>query len=503
MRDRRGFLFAWAPWSIFVLAVAWPTAALIGKSVLSGESPESGFVYTSRELGLLSRSLGLACAATLASIVFSLPTAFTVARLRSATRSPLLAAVLMATLMCPPMVYAFGWEHILPAGVDPYVRCVGVWALWAWPIPALLIGAGWARAGRSAFEAALLDCTPFEAFTRAAFPVLIRYAALAGLVLFVLFFTDYGVPHACGIGLKVIATELLSLAAGSVRSIDTLWPSIPSIVVTAAALTAAFSVWRKCPAEDPPHLGRRATEKIPAWLIAVTFGCFAVSWVVPIATLALRVGTDTGILAEAVTVYGADLAWSLCVAAVAGTAVTVMGVALAAARWFRVMGLVWTVALGAVPGALVGKALVLAYSHRYFSFVFDHWPIVALSYVSRFAWIGLAMGILTIDSRRSEIIAQAATDGAGRCTILARILLPRLWPAWTCGAGIVAALSVAEVAASTLVRVPGASPVAHILIEKFHRFEDGMLVSLSLWLVTASLLAAGLMLGALRMLRRE
>ncbi|MCH8243344.1 MAG: hypothetical protein IH897_12155 [Planctomycetes bacterium] len=59
-------------------------------------------------------------------------------------------------------------------------------------------------------------------------------------------------------------------------------------------------------------------------------------------------------------------------------------------------------------------------------------------------------------------------------------------------------MSIADVATSSLVRVPSFSPIALILIEKFHRFEDGMLISLSVWLVGATLPATILLMLALR-----
>jgi hypothetical protein len=59
-------------------------------------------------------------------------------------------------------------------------------------------------------------------------------------------------------------------------------------------------------------------------------------------------------------------------------------------------------------------------------------------------------------------------------------------------------LSLAEVAGSSLVQVPGIRLVSHIIIEKFHRFEDGMLVSLSLWLVGVALVVSLMGLAALR-----
>ena len=66
------------------------------------------------------------------------------------------------------------------------------------------------------------------------------------------------------------------------------------------------------------------------------------------------------------------------------------------------------------------------------------------------------------------------------------------------GACLVAALSLADITAISLVRVPSVGTISLTLIEKMHRFEEGMLVALSLWLASAALPPAALMALALR-----
>ncbi len=50
---------------------------------------------------------------------------------------------------------------------------------------------------------------------------------------------------------------------------------------------------------------------------------------------------------------------------------------------------------------------------------------------------------------------------------------------------VAASMAMADLAVVTLVEVPSLRMVATILVEKFHRFETGMLVSLSLWMAAA------------------
>jgi ABC-type Fe3+ transport system permease subunit len=480
---------------LFLLAIAYPTVALIARAIGQGEPPRDGFTFSPRQLLLFWRSIWLSGVATLACLVVSLPGAYVVGRARRLTFHPLIAASLMAVMLCPPMVYAFGWERLLPSTFNVYVRCIGVWALWAWPIPALLIGAGWSRAGRAAHDAAILVTSPTVAFVRVILPVLLRHICLSALVVFVLFFSDFGVPHSCG--LIVYATELLGRAASSSRMIDTLWPASLSIVITALALVAMFSFWRRCAFDGELDATSPASHRAPPIVSLTAILCFAVSWLLPVGVLVVKLGS-TATMTDALDTYSGHLGWSLGVAIVAGFAVIAMGVGVQAPRSFRTLVLVWAIAFGALPGALIGESLVAAYNLDRLWWLYDHWPIVALCYVSRFGWIGLLAGMLIMESSGRDLVAQARTDGATGPAVWRYIRLPMSWPAVLCVTGIVAAMSVSDVAASSPVRVPGFSPIAHIIIEKFHRFEDGMLVSLSLWLVAASLPCVAFLIVALR-----
>lgn len=481
-------------WAVFVLAMVFPTVALIGQCVTQGEPPDGGYTFSVRQLGLFWRSLWLSATATILCLLVSLPGAYVVGGLRRLHHRPLVAASMLGLLLCPPMVYAFGWERILPAALHGYARCILVWALWSWPIPALLLGAGWSRVGRRAFESALIVTSPARAFLHVVLPLLLPYVLLSGLLLFLLYFNDYGVPHACLI--QVYATELLGWAASSSRPVDTAWPSILPVAMTGVALLAAFVAWRRCATHDDVEVAA-TTQHHSQKLTAAAILCFAVSWLLPLGALVAKLASSQ-VMVEAFRIYGHDLAWSLGVAVLGAIASVGMGLGLAATRPLRAFGLAWAVAFAAVPGALIGNALVAAYNHDATWWIYDHWPIVALSFISRFGWIGVLTALLASASSGSQLVSQARIDGASWPSIVGRIQVAMNWPGILCGAGAIVALSVADVAASSLVRVPTFSPIAHVLIEKFHRFEDGMLISLSLWLVAVTIPPAIVFALALR-----
>jgi ABC-type Fe3+ transport system permease subunit len=495
MRRVLPFLFVAVCWACFVLAIGWPTVALLAKTLLSGESPTGGWQFSARQWILLVRSAGLTILAVALCLVVSLPAAYAVGASIRITSRPLVCAMMLACLLCSPMVFAFGWDGLLGSLVGGEARCILVWALWGWPIPALLVGLGWNRGGKEAYEASTLETSSAKAFLWTALPLLRWYVVAACLILFILFFTDYSVPHACG--LTVYATELLGWAASSRFLIDTLWPAflptgIVVMVLAGLCLIGARGTTAGAPDERivRPPVGRFGGS----WLV---LACFAISWLLPMGAL-LAKSASLRELTEAWRIYGSDMITSLWIAFAAGFVVVTMGLGLSLSRLLWRMVVLWTVLFGVLPGALIGKSLIAGYIQV--PFIYDHPGIVVLSDMARFAWVGIAVVWAAGRSTPSEVLEQARCDGADRWSLLSRIHVPLHWPALAAGVCMAGALSLSEVASSALIQVPAIRLVPHIIIEKFHRQEDEMLVSLSLSTAAVGFCAA-LLIG--RAIRRE
>ena len=471
-----------ACWIVFALAILWPAIALVGACFAQGAAPAGGFTFTARQVGLLWRSLWLAGVATAACVVIALPAAFHLGRSARVTDRPLTLSALLATLLCPPMVYSFGWQRALPPGFDPYLRCILVWSLWAWPIPAIIIGAGWARVGRSAFEAALLVTSAANAFIRVVLPLLLRYVGLSMMILFVLFFGDYGTPHANGI--LVYATELLGWASDSNHTIDTLWPALLPIGVSALALGCAAALWHHC-VIDEEYVEQSLVQhgsRIWQGLVIISL---VLTWFPPMGALLTHLGSR-GVFLIAIQTYWGDIIITVAVATAAALVATLAAVGIAVGGRGRRLALALALLFGALPGAVVGEALIAGYNHPITAAVYDHWPIVVLAYAARFGWIGMLASTLIVSGARSIAADQARTDGASEPAVITHVLLPSQAPLIAGVVAVSAVLAIGDEAASTLIRIPAFNPIAHVIIEKFHRFEDGMLISLSLILVAAA-----------------
>ncbi|MCP4247076.1 MAG: hypothetical protein GY778_08505 [bacterium] len=471
---------------LFLLTIAFPATALIVRAIGLGTTPaNSAPGHDGGYWALLGFSILLAVGGAVLSIVLALPGAYLIGRAGSLRGRPLTCMALATPLLLPPMVYAFGWQRLAPAMLPGTLRCIWVWAGWCWPIPALLIGTGWLRWGRSAYEHALLDSTPSRAFGRVVLPLLGRQATLGGLIVLALLLGEYSVPHACN--LVVMATSLLGWATQSTRPADVLLPALPMTLVLVLSLVEVWRRWRRQdPGEgdltDPQSSGRSGSDVAP---MALVLG-FTV--VLPVVWLVRDIGS-VGVLATAWRTYHGELLRSIAMAVSAG--IVAIGMGMSVMAWPRACkpAAIWAVLFGALPGALVGEAVLVAYQP--IEVVYSNWPLLLIGYVARYGWIGLLIAWLARTSADRDTIGQAATDGADEVQITWRLRYVPNAPLLLAGVAVVAALSLADLPVASMLQVPSLRPIPVILVEKFHRFEDGMLISLSLWLL-AGAIPAGL-----------
>jgi hypothetical protein len=303
-------------------------------------------------------------------------------------------------------------------------------------------------------------------------------------VLWVLFMIEYNVPHACSI--QVFATELLAWGQSSRYAVDVVYPALPLVFVVTVAGGGVLLGWRGWASSDDQQDAQPAETGVARWrALAPLIMVFGVTVVVPVGALILRLASWSSVV-QLWRVYGSELAESLAIAAGTGAAVVWMGTWLASdGRRPRMkhLAVAAVILLGVMPAAVVGEAFVVAYSRA--PIVYDHWPVMVLTQVARWGWIGWAAGWLVNRSTPSTLVDQAHTDGAGEAAVTMTMGWRGQWPILAAAGALVGALALAEVPAMSMVRPPGVGWIAQTLMEKFHRFEDQMLVTISAVLMLA------------------
>jgi ABC-type Fe3+ transport system permease subunit len=427
---------------------------------------------------LLGHSLLMALSASILALAIALPAAYWLGQQAGRSVSSGMAALLAAPLLFPPMVYVFGWSGLLHAKGE--LLCVAVWATWMWPVHAAILGAAWARRARSVWEAALVDTSPQWAALRAVLPVLAPQALGSIMLVAAFLFGEYTTPHACG--LIVFATDLLARSEAASTPWDVIGAALPGGFIITCLLAIALWMARdqraaEETAANTTRSGGRAIGVAVMAFITITLG-------VPLVALACRVPLMASISTTLHT-YSFELSASVGAALAAGLLAILMGAAATAIGRLRWPALAWAVLWAALPGGLIGELIVGAYLP--IAAVYDSPLLTILGWTARFGWIGIATAWLARASTGRDIEHAAALDGATAATITRRVILGSNMPLLAAGFLMVAALSLADVATTSLVRTPGFMPISMVLIEKFHRMEDGILVAISLLLVLASI----------------
>lgn len=217
--------------AVLATATVLPILALLGRAFLDGSGHFVGlanFVRYATEPGLAVaawNSATLSTVATAITILLAFPYAYALTRSAMPGRSVFRAIVmlpLLATSLLPAfgMIYLFGNQGLLRAWLfgEPLYGPVGIVlasVLYALPHAVLLLAAGLAAGDARVYEAAqALRAGPWRRFATVTLPAN-RYALVsAASVVFVLVFTDFGIPTVVGGSTNVLATDIYKLVIG-------------------------------------------------------------------------------------------------------------------------------------------------------------------------------------------------------------------------------------------------------------------------------------------------
>ncbi|HZL89422.1 MAG TPA: ABC transporter permease subunit [Pirellulaceae bacterium] len=455
-------------------------------------------------------------------------------------------AVLVFLLFLPLYVQVAGWEAAfgklgwltsivgapLLAGMPAVIF---IHAMAAVPWVAIIVSIGLMLVRHEEEEVALLETSGPRVVTRIVLPQLAPFLAAAALLAAISAAGEMTVTN-----IYLIEPGDYTLAEQAFMTLQSeplpqaVWQLLPSMLATAllvaggilAVRLLAPLAGRQTEDQRAPLTYRLGPWKLPsAALVWLLLGTLAV---LPLASMTYKAGTDVALLDDtpvrtwsaakcfwlpwtALWSMGSDLGWTVIIAAAAATLDVIVAIPLAEASrrgiWKTWPVLVAAAVAWAVPGPIVGLAIASLLNHDLplFAWIYDRTVLPAImAQAIRAAPIVLLTICQAVERFPTAPIEAAQLDGAGRWTILLRVVLPlrkaALVAAWLAGFAIAAG----DLAWSNFVMCPGVDTLQRRMFGDIHAGADDRVAAVCLAVSALYFAAALLLLAACRtMLRRE
>jgi iron(III) transport system permease protein len=476
--------------------IGLPVVRLVAVAIEGGPAGLAAALGGPLAAGAIANSLWTAALVAILAVVAGTAAAVVTERMATRRRGILRAGIL-APLLVPPFVLAFGWTRAFgPHGLTDQllgVQLPGLYgplgvivvvAVAATPLAWLVVAAALATRAEPELELAARasGAGPWRAFATVTLPLLRPALVAATAITFVYGINAFGVPAILGspAGFSTITTRLYE---------DLAFSSNPAAFARATALAATLVVIALLivgaadtllGARKPIRTGHtsgavsmRSGPRLPAVLLMVVVALVVGLPLVAVLLTALTraaglspvpANWTLGNFALAVgdgRFVGALLR-SLALAAAAATAVVVLGGLVAAglrgAR-ARLGGLVLTLGF-AVPGSALAVAVLLAYGGA----LRNSLLIILVAYVAKFWALGHRQLSGSLDRLPQDALRAARASGAGSWTTLRTIAAPMLRPSLVAAWVVVFVFGLHELTMSTLLYGPGTSTLAvHVL----------------------------------------
>jgi iron(III) transport system permease protein len=477
-----------------VLFLLYPTARLVGASLLGGEAYAKFFSRAYYYEGLLN-SLWISIAATAGSIAVGVPLAVLVARYDLPFKR-FVRTTAVLSLLSPPFIGAYAWILLLGRagfltkllgveGVSIYGPggVLFVFIIHHFAYVFLMTETALARIDPSLEEAAeTMGVTPWRRLLTVTLPLCLPSIAAGGLLVFTTTLADFGTPMLIGEGLRTLPVlaynEFLSELGGNAGM-----ASATSVIMLAVALGALWLQARVLSGRNYAMTGLRrpAVRPLPGWLkgpatllAALVAGIAALPQVVVVVTSFIRTrgpifigefGFDNYRLmwGRMATAVWNTLSYSLLATAVMLVAGLLVGYILVRRPGVTAKAVDSLLILAQVlPGTVLGIGLLLTWGRPPLQLTGTA-AILILSYIVRriaFTVRSAAAGLRQIGPAVEEA---SLTLGASPYRTFWRITAPLMLPAALAGA-IVSWVSTVSELSSTIMLYTGRTATVSIQI---------------------------------------
>jgi len=503
---------------LFFLLVLSPLTGLcldLLNNVLSGAIDLSvPFIFSSRRLWLLFASIGLAAAVAGTGILFGVLVVSLLWRVAK-KGLVLILLTLLALAAIPPYIHALTWSSLLGyfTGFLPGLTNTG-WGISYWvelmaliPLATLLAWIAFASVDPELVEAGRIFRPDMDAFFHIHLPLAAPALGAASGFLFIICCSDYSVPSL--FGADVYALEIFAQFSATASSALAFLYALPLMLVMVAVILVSRSGIRTL-AQTPDWLSARqgTASRFPVpFTLFQAFACGIILLQILVLVSGLLVTTGTmSTFARSVEMAQGELVYSLLVAA--GVVIVSLPVALAAAYELKQPGLRGGISWGlvllplAMPASLTGIGLILFWNIRGLAVISPDLLMPVLAGVARFAPFAAIILFVQLRFIDPVLFDAAAVFSQSLMKTWVQVRLPLYVPGLLVAAGILAALTLAELGATLVVAPPGYGTITLRIYNYLHYGAAGEVAGLCLIITILSLIVGVCTVAAVSWLYR-
>jgi iron(III) transport system permease protein len=468
-----------------------------------------------RRLGLLAASVGFAAAVAGAGIVIGVLFISALFRMQKRLLSGILL-LLLALAGIPPYIHALTWSEVIHyAGTAvPGLPATG-WLISFWvelmallPLSMFLSWIAFASVDIQLVDAGRLTRSDLSVLAHIVLPLAAPALGAAFGFVFLICCTDYSVPSL--FGADVYALDIFAQFSASSSAAQAFLYALPLLLVTLVVMIACRSGIRTL-AQTPNWFSARFGNppSFPGWFRVLQTGAVVILLVqilVLFCGLLVAAGSPEAFIASVLLARN-ELAYSLL------TVVLVIFIslplALAAALELKKPGfrgaVAWMIVLLplVVPAPLIGIGMITIGNLPVLSAGYPTLIMPALVAVVKFA--PFAAIVLFIQMRFIDpiLLDAAAVFARSRTEAWTRIHLPLFAPGLVVSAGILAALTLAELGATLIVAPPGHATITMRIYNYLHYGASSDVAGLCLMVTVLTLVASIGTILTLRLLSRS
>lgn len=468
-----------------------------------------------RRTVLLIASVGLAAAVAGAAIIIGVLFISTLFRLPGKLVNGILL-LLLALAGIPPYIHALTWSEVLQVAGDliPGLPSTG-WAISFWvelmallPLSVFLTWIAFRSADTRLIDAGRLVRSDLLVLRHITLPLAAPALGAAFGFVFLICCTDYSVPSL--FGADVYALDIFAQFSASNSAAQAFLYALPLLFITLMVMIACRSGIRTL-AQTPNWFSARSGNPpvFPFWFCMLQAGAaiiLIVQILVLFSGLILAVGSPYAFVAS-VHMAESELAYSLLTAVL--VVVISLPLAIAAAHELKRPGFrgaaAWIIVLIplAIPSPLIGIGMIMTGNLPVLSALYPAFIMPALVSVVRFAPFAAIILFIQIRFIDPLLFDAAAVFARSRTDALSRIYLPLFAPGLVVSAGILAALTLAELGATLIVTPPGHTTITMRIYNYLHYGSSSDVAGLCLMVTLLTLVVCTGTILSLRFISRS